>query len=190
MLKRRHLILLGLLVLALPLLVACGANTATKSVTAANDNKTEAEDHHGEEAGSHHDEEDGHHEDEEAENGHWHDSDTEGAHHEGDHAHDLTTHDPIDGAKEVRVVAKEWGFEPASLHLHEGEAVNIVLVNEGTLEHEVELEAFGFHIHAQPGETVTAGFVPNETGEFEFGCFVPGHYEAGMVGEVVVEHAH
>lgn len=179
MLKRRFLILLGLLVLIAPLLAACGAAAGTESVASAGDQEEEAEDHH--------DEEDGHHDGEEGADGHDHGSHVE--EHESDHAHDLTTHDPIDGAEEIRVVAKEWGFEPASLHLHEGEAVNIVLVNEGTLEHEIELEAFDFHIHALPGETVTAGFVPDETGQFEFACFVPGHYEAGMVGEIAVEHA-
>lgn len=180
MLKRRSLILLGLLVLIAPLLAACGAGTATESVASASDLEEEAEDHH--------DEEDGHHEGEEEEDGHEHGSHVE--EHESEHAHDLTTHDSIDGAEEIRVVATEWGFEPASLHLHKGEAVNVVLVNEGTLEHEIELEAFGFHIHALPGESVTAGFVPDETGQFEFACFVPGHYDAGMVGAVVVEDAH
>ena len=182
MFTKRSLILLGLLILLLPLLAACGANSATESAAAADEQEAEAEDHHDEEAGDHHDEAGDHHD--EADDHH-----AEGAAEEG-HDHDETTHDAIDGAHEVRIVAKEWGFEPASVHLHAGEPVNIVLVNEGVLEHEVDLEAFGFHIHAQPGETVTAGFVPEETGQFEFGCFVPGHYEAGMVGEIVVEAAH
>ncbi len=184
MLAKRSLILLGLLILLLPLLAACGTDSSTKSVAATNDQEAEVDDHEDEEAGEHHEDAGEHHE-EEAEDGH---HDEEAA--EEGHAHDETTHDAIDGADEVRIVATEWGFEPASVHLHAGEPVNIVLVNEGVLEHEVELEAFGFHLHAQPGETVTAGFVPEETGHFEFGCFVPGHYEAGMVGEIVVEAAH
>lgn len=175
---RRHVVLLALLA-AVPLLLlaACGGVTADNEVLASD---------HEEEAG-HQDGEAGH-EDKEAETGHAHAADVE--EHEEDHAHAQTTHDAIDGAKEIRVVAKEWGFEPASVHMHEGEAVNIVLVNEGVLEHEIELDAFDFHVHAEAGETVTAGFVPEETGDFEFACFVPGHYDAGMVGEVVVEHAH
>ena len=28
--------------------------------------------------------------------------------------------------------------------------------------------------------------VPQATGEYEFGCFVQGHYEAGMRGKLVV----
>ena len=167
--KRLTLVALFALFAAL-LLVACGG-AATTEEGAAGEHEVEAE---------HHDEGD--------EDGHKHEADVEK--HEEDHAHELTTHDPIDGAEEIRVVAKEWGFEPSAIHLHEGEAVNIVFVNEGTLEHEVELDAFDFHIHAEAGETVTAGFVPDQTGNFEFACFVPGHYDAGMVGELVVEHAH
>ena len=28
--------------------------------------------------------------------------------------------------------------------------------------------------------------VPNTAGEYEFGCFVPGHYESGMRGKIIV----
>ncbi|HZD11505.1 MAG TPA: cupredoxin domain-containing protein [Candidatus Binatia bacterium] len=185
MLRKRRLGVVILLLIAALLMVACGSSNETAaSESTETDQVTEAEpghsdgdehaagaDHHAAEAEHSHGDEDHH---------------DEG----GDmHAHEMT-HEPIAGAKEIRVVAKEWGFEPASLHLRKDEPVNIVLVNEGALEHEVELEAFEFHVHAQPGETVSAGFVPDKSGEFEFGCFVSGHYEAGMVGEVIVEEAH
>lgn len=29
--------------------------------------------------------------------------------------------------------------------------------------------------------------VPDANGRYEFGCFVPGHYEAGMKGTLVIE---
>jgi len=170
MFTRRFALLIVLIMGFTWLLAACGSETAPESEVAASDHDETAEHH------------------EEDEDDHSHEADVE--EHEEDHDHTLTTHDPIDGAETIEVVAKEWGFEPASIHLHEGEAVNIVLINEGTLEHEVELDAFGFHLHTLPGETVEGGFVPDQTGEFEFACFVPGHYDAGMVGEVVVEHAH
>lgn len=173
MMNRRYLILFLVTLLAL-LLAACSASTAPAEEVAAPDP---------EEAIEHHDEQEvaeAHADEAHAEN----EEDSHGGDGHGD------GHAAIHDAREIRVVANEWGFEPASLHLHEGEPVNIVFVNEGALEHEIELSAFDFHIHAQPGETVTAGFVPQETGNFEFGCYVPGHYDAGMVGELVVEGAH
>lgn len=204
MFAKRHLTPLLLLVLAALFLAACGAGTVTQDEVAADnhdeaveyneeDTEHDAVEHgdevaeHDDEAAEHHDETAEHH-DEKAADGH--DQDVHVEEQKEDHAHTQTSHEAIDGAKEVRVVATEWAFEPESIHLHEGEAVNIVLVNDGLVEHEVEFAAFDFHVHAQPGETVTAGFVPDETGEFEFGCFVPGHYQAGMHGDLVVEHAH
>lgn len=169
MIKRRYLIPFFAVLMVL-LLAACSAGTGSEEEVAAAGHEDAAE----------------HHDDREIAEAH---ADEVHAEHEEDgHAGD--GHDAIQDAREIRVVANEWGFEPASLHLHEGEPVNIVLVNEGTLEHEIELSAFDFHIHTQPGETATAGFVPQETGDFEFGCYVPGHYEAGMVGELVVEGEH
>jgi len=37
-----------------------------------------------------------------------------------------------------------------------------------------------------PGESATIKFIPKKTGTFEIGCFLPGHYEAGMKAVLVV----
>lgn len=37
-----------------------------------------------------------------------------------------------------------------------------------------------------PGEKVVLRFTPKRRGTFEIGCHLPGHYEAGMKGRVVV----
>lgn len=169
MFARQYVTLLSLLAAAVLALAACAPDTTTASEA---DRST---DDHAEEATSAHN-------DTEA---------TESHADEGDSGHGHSgAAEALDSAKEIRVVANEFAFEPASLHLHEGEAVNIVFINEGAVEHEMELEAFDFHAHAEPGETVTVGFVPDKSGSFEFGCFVPGHYDAGMSGQLVVEPAH
>ncbi|MBN9654732.1 hypothetical protein J0K78_10695 [Halobacillus sp. GSS1] len=43
------------------------------------------------------------------------------------------------------------------------------------------------HMNAKSGQTVRIKFIPQEKGEFEFFCSVPGHKEAGMVGKFIVE---
>lgn len=170
MLHKRYLTLIVSLLIAILIVAGCSPGSeADEPASVAETSHEEVADHdddHG-----HAQEDDGHGHDEE----------------EG-HEHGLS--ESIHDAKEIRVVAKEWGFEPATIHLHEGEAVNIVLVNEGVVEHELQAEGFDFHVHAQPGETVVGGFVPDSTGTFEFGCLIPGHYEAGMVGEIEVSKAH
>ena len=98
--------------------------------------------------------------------------------------------EPVEDAPEIRIVATEWGFEPATVDLTVGVPVNIVLVNEGAIEHEVEFEGLGLHLHAQPGESVTGSLVPEVSGDFELGCYIPGHYEMGMAGEARVAEAN
>ena len=41
--------------------------------------------------------------------------------------------------------------------------------------------------HVAPGESATLIWKFSETGQFTFACLVPGHYEAGMKGIVIVE---
>lgn len=45
----------------------------------------------------------------------------------------------------------------------------------------------GFGLRVAAGKTAEATFeVPLKAGRYEFGCFVPGHYEAGMKGTLVI----
>jgi uncharacterized cupredoxin-like copper-binding protein len=43
----------------------------------------------------------------------------------------------------------------------------------------------GIRVSADWGNRVTL-VVPEEKGTYEFGCFITGHYEAGMKGSIVV----
>jgi uncharacterized cupredoxin-like copper-binding protein len=40
--------------------------------------------------------------------------------------------------------------------------------------------------HVAPGKTETMVWQFTKAGEFNFGCLVPGHFEAGMVGQIRV----
>ena len=40
--------------------------------------------------------------------------------------------------------------------------------------------------HVEAGKTAKTIWNFNRAGEFDFACLIPGHYEAGMVGKVVV----
>jgi uncharacterized cupredoxin-like copper-binding protein len=44
-----------------------------------------------------------------------------------------------------------------------------------------------FEFEVPKGRSVTIKFVPTRKGTFEMGCHQAGHYEAGMVGTVVVK---
>lgn len=43
-------------------------------------------------------------------------------------------------------------------------------------------------VWVRPGQTATISFVvPDRPGTYEFGCFVTGHYEAGMRGTLTID---
>jgi uncharacterized cupredoxin-like copper-binding protein len=49
------------------------------------------------------------------------------------------------------------------------------------MEHD---EAHMVHVKPAKAEPLVWNF--NRAGEFQFACLIPGHYEAGMVGTIVV----
>jgi uncharacterized cupredoxin-like copper-binding protein len=92
----------------------------------------------------------------------------------------------------LRVRANEFSFEPRTLKLRAGEPTRIELQNEGALEHVLAVAAPDgsgdwIHLHAPPSGTDAATFRLEEPGRYRLECTVPGHTEAGMVGELVVE---
>lgn len=93
---------------------------------------------------------------------------------------------PIDGAREVSVIADEFSFEPNQLELIVGEPVNLTIRNDGAASHDFVVEELGVRIVVSSGDEATAGFVPERTGTFDFSCTVPGHAGAGMVGTLTV----
>jgi uncharacterized cupredoxin-like copper-binding protein len=101
-------------------------------------------------------------------------------------------------------------FTPERLQVRQGETVRLVVRNPGKVLHELvlgtrkELEEHAalmarfpnmehdepFMAHVGPGKTEQLVWTFNRAGEFEFACLVPGHYQAGMVGKVVVVSGH
>jgi|SRR5688572_11061898 len=119
--------------------------------------------------------------------------------------------DPKKPARVVEVVMREADgkmmFVPSRVEVRRGEQIRFVLRNVGELEHEFVLATKAENRkhaeemrknpdmeHEDPNMTKVAakksgGLVWRFTkaGTFEFGCLIPGHYEAGMFGTVVVK---
>ncbi|WP_167772803.1 cupredoxin domain-containing protein [Ramlibacter humi] len=101
-------------------------------------------------------------------------------------------------------------FSPASLHVAAGETVRISLTNRGQVDHELVIGTPAeLKVHAQAmreGEAHAHGggaairLAPGATGELvvtfrdagplEFACLIPGHFEAGMRGDIAVAQAN
>jgi uncharacterized cupredoxin-like copper-binding protein len=119
--------------------------------------------------------------------------------------------DPKKPARVVRVVMREGDgkmmFVPNRLEIRRGEQIRFVLTNLGALEHEFVLatkEENRKHAeemrknpdmeHDDPnaarvkaGQSGAIVWRFTKSGTFEFGCLIPGHYEAGMFGVIVVK---
>lgn len=110
---------------------------------------------------------------------------------------------PKAGALTVR--AFEWGFEPESVVLSQGEEVRITLQNDGEILHNLKIEQIDadvlesistgglnadeseLFVGADSGSEGTLVFVPKEAGTFAFWCDIRGHRELGMEGTLTIE---
>lgn len=114
------------------------------------------------------------------------------------------------GPRTIEITAlDELAFEPSEVRVEVGETVRFVVTNPGQLPHEFVLgdedvqEAHemaategmdhgGAMVEAMaaltldPGATEEVTVTFDEPGEVLYGCHVPGHYDAGMVGKVIV----
>jgi len=116
--------------------------------------------------------------------------------------------DPKKAARTMRIeMADTMRFYPSEVKVKRGETVRFVVANKGKVMHEMVLgtmdelkkhaELMKKHpgmehdephmAHVAPGKTAEIGWRFNKAGTFYYGCLIPGHFEAGMTGRVVVE---
>ncbi|MDX1619464.1 MAG: cupredoxin domain-containing protein [Nitriliruptorales bacterium] len=101
---------------------------------------------------------------------------------------------PAGSGETIAVSMTEFTFEPASLELSQGE-YTFEITNDGQAPHQWALSAVGDHgTHLADTGEVAAGAtttltVQLEGGVYEFACHLPGHYDAGMHGELAVAGA-
>ena len=116
--------------------------------------------------------------------------------------------DPKRAARTIRVdMADTMRFTPAAITVRRGDTVRFVAKNSGKVMHEMDLgtmqelrehaELMKKHpgmehdephmLHVAPGRTGEMGWRFTKAGEFYYGCLVPGHFEAGMMGRIEVK---
>lgn len=97
-------------------------------------------------------------------------------------------------------------FLPDAITVKQGETIRFIVANKGQMLHEMvigtldELKAHGemmkkhptmehdepYMAHVNPGGKETLVWQFTEAGEFYFACLIPGHFEAGMMGKIIV----
>ncbi len=116
-----------------------------------------------------------------------------------------------DPKKATRTVAVDKSdkmrFTPTEITVQRGDTVRFVVKNVGKVMHEMvigtmkELKEHAelmkkhpnmeheepYMAHVKPGKSEHMVWQFTKPGEFYYGCLVPGHFEAGMVGKVIVK---
>ena len=97
-------------------------------------------------------------------------------------------------------------FSPDKLQVKRGETVRFVVANSGKTMHELVLGTMDdlkrhaelmrkfpgmehdepYMAHVAPGKAETIAWQFTKPGDFYYGCLIPGHFEAGMIGKVTV----
>jgi uncharacterized cupredoxin-like copper-binding protein len=121
--------------------------------------------------------------------------------------------DPGDPKKSARTVELKMtegsgtmAYTPNRIEVKKGEQIRFVITNTGELAHEFLLDSIENNAHhkiemqknpemehddpngtrLEPTKTSEILWRFDKEGTFEFACLIPGHYEAGMHGVVVV----
>jgi uncharacterized cupredoxin-like copper-binding protein len=78
--------------------------------------------------------------------------------------------------------------QPTDVAVKRGETVKFIVANSGKVLHEKVLGTTEeLKAHVKPGTKGEIVWQFTKVGEYQFACLIPGHYEAGMVGRVVVK---
>ena len=115
-----------------------------------------------------------------------------------DDGHAATLGKPGDPGKVNRNVTVEMSdamrFRPDSIRVKRGETIRFIVKNTGKVKHEMVLgtikelkeHADPNQVSVDPGMTGELIWQFSKAGTFDFACLVPGHFEAGMVGKILV----
>lgn len=121
--------------------------------------------------------------------------------------------DPGDPKKPARTVELKMAegsgtmaYTPNRIEVKKGEQIRFIITNTGELAHEFLLDSIEHNAHhkiemqknpemehddpngkrLEPKKTSEILWKFDKVGTFEFACLIPGHYEAGMHGIVIV----
>lgn len=115
--------------------------------------------------------------------------------------------DPDRAVRTIEIeMSDQMRFTPEVVEVKRGEVVRFVIHNRGMMMHEMVLgttEELRHHgalmkkfpgmehdephmAHVKPGDNGQMGWQFTNAGEYFYACLIPGHFDAGMKGKVIV----
>ncbi|MCK1516388.1 cupredoxin family protein [Bradyrhizobium sp. 190] len=115
--------------------------------------------------------------------------------------------DPKKPSRTIEVGMSEMAYAPARIEVKRGEQIRFVIRNTGADDHEFLLATTAENLkhakammenpHMEHDEPNGVRLAPKKSAEilwkfthagtFEYACLIPGHREAGMVGQILVK---
>jgi cytochrome c oxidase subunit 2 len=88
--------------------------------------------------------------------------------------------------REVTVNASQYEFDPAILHMNQGDRV-VLTVKASDVVHGLYLDGYGIDVRVEPGLSQQVVFTADRAGKFRYRCSVGcGTLHPFMIGELVV----
>ena len=118
------------------------------------------------------------------------------------------TGDPKKATRTIGVdMNDQMRFSPSAITVKQGETIKFLVKNSGKVMHEFVLGTMKelkehaelmkkhpnmehdepYMAHVAPGKSEKIVWQFTKPGEFYYGCLIPGHFEAGMIGKVAVK---
>lgn len=93
---------------------------------------------------------------------------------------------PTPAVQEISLIALDIYWDRDVIEAQANQPLRLTLRNDGALDHNFEILELGISVLLPPGETEVIEFVVDRNGVFSYLCSIPGHDEAGMLGELVI----
>ena len=115
--------------------------------------------------------------------------------------------EPKEAKRTVRIdMGDAMRYSPSEIEVRKNDTVRFVVKNSGRQMHEMVLGTMAelkkhaelmrkhasmehddaWMVHVAPGKTAELGWQFTKPGTYYYGCLIPGHFEAGMIGKVIV----
>jgi len=90
-------------------------------------------------------------------------------------------------AREVKLTAKQFSFEPAEIRVKQGERIKLTVTSTDTT-HGIAIPAFNVNLTLEANQVASAEFTADKKGTFPFFCSVfCGSGHSAMKGSLIVE---
>ena len=100
---------------------------------------------------------------------------------------DQTPISPEAQLKEYRIAAYQFGYEPSTIEVNEGDRVKLILTTKD-VSHGFFISEYGINLAIHPGKETTYEFVADKPGKFNFRCSIPcGTGHGAMTGVMIVK---